>query len=267
MNFKDKYGNTAMVAGASEGLGAAYANALAAKGFDLVLIARRWQALEVLADSIKKKFSVKIILVVCDISADDALQQIINATADTPIDFMVFNAAACYIGPFEKAPLETHLQIARLNAVSSLSFVHHFGSKMVERKRGGIIIMTSLAGFQGAGYVATYGATKAFNRVLAEGLWYEWKDLGVDVVACCCGPIDTPNFTNNNPVKASIFEPKYLVPENVVKEALDKIGKVPSFVCGRAFRVANFFMQHLLPRKTTIKFVGDGTKKMFDVSA
>jgi len=265
MSLKEKYGNTAMIAGASEGLGAAYAHALAAKGFDLVLIARRREALETTASDIKKRYPVKISLVICDLASSDVIEQITIAIGETSIDFLVCNAAASYIGAFEKAPMKTHLDIANLNAVSSLELVYHFGNKMVERKRGGIVMMTSLAGFQGSGYVTTYAATKAFSRVLAEGLWYEWKNFGVDVVACCSGPIATPNFLNTNPVKASIFEPKPQAPEDVVKECLDKIGKVPSFVSGTSFKIAAFLMQRVFSRKRAIHFIGDSTKKIFRV--
>ncbi len=78
--------------------------------------------------------------------------------------------------------------------LTPLDMLHTFGGKMLARGRGGIVLMASLAGFQGSGFLSMYAATKAFNRIMAESLWYEWKDSGVDVIACCAGATSTLNF-------------------------------------------------------------------------
>ena len=123
--------------------------------------------------------------------------------------------------------------------------------------------MASLAGFQGSGYLSVYAATKAFNRVLAESLWYEWKNSGVDVIACCAGATATQNFKNTDPEKPGFFAPGVLSPEEVVKECFKKLGKQPSFITGRGNRLASFIMQKILPRKTAINIMGDTTRKMY----
>jgi uncharacterized protein len=246
-------------------MGAAYAYALAAHGLDLVLIARRAAPLEVTARQITEQFNVKVLPVTCDLAAVDATQQVINATGDTAIDFMVYNAASSYIGPYLATGLSTHTGIASVNALTQLAMLHYFGGKMVERRKGGIVIMASIAGFQGSGYLSTYAATKAFNRVLAEGLWYEWKPMGVDVIACCAGATATPNYINTKPGKASWLEPKPQLPEQVVEECLRKIGTTPSFVSGTGNKLVSFLMQHIFSRKKAIEMMGDGMRKMYGI--
>jgi NAD(P)-dependent dehydrogenase (short-subunit alcohol dehydrogenase family) len=99
--------------------------------------------------------------------------------------------------------------------------------------------------------------------VLAEGLWYEWKSAGVDVIACCAGATTTPNYLNTNPGRASWLEPRPQSAEQVVEECLRRIGTVPSFVSGRGNRWVSFLMQHLFSRKKAIITMGDGMKKMY----
>lgn len=265
MTFKEKYGNTALVAGASEGMGAAFAHALAARGLDLILIARRKGPLDATASQITGKFGVKVQTIICDLTTADAANQIIKATKDKPVDFLVYNAALSYIGPYLATGLDTHQNIAHVNMLTPLAMLHHYGGKMVERGKGGIVLMASIAGFQGSGYLATYAATKAFNRVLAEGLWYEWKLKGVDVIACCAGATATPNYINTNPGKANPMEPKPQLPEQVVEECLRKTGKTPSFISGRGNKLVTFLMQYIFSRKQAVNIMGDGMRKMYGI--
>jgi short-subunit dehydrogenase len=127
------------------------------------------------------------------------------------------------------------------------------------------VIMSSIAGFQGSGFLSTYAATKAFNRVLAEGLWYEWAPHGVDVIACCAGATATPNYINTNPGKASSLEPRSQLPEHVVEECLKRIGTTPSFISGTGNKLVSFLMQHIFSKKQAIKMMGDGIKKMYGI--
>jgi uncharacterized protein len=265
MTFKEKYGDTALVAGASEGMGAAWAHALAARGLHLVLVARRPEVLNTTAAEIAAKYGVRVLPVVCDLASPDATALIADATHDKEIGFLVYNAAASYIGPFLETDSSTHAGIATVNTLTPLSMVHHFGGKMVARRRGGVVLMASIAGFQGSGYLATYAATKAFCRVLAEGLWYEWRPAAVDVIACCAGATMTPNYINTRPGKASPLEPRPQLPEAVVAECLRKIGSAPSFVSGRGNKFVAFLMQHIFSREKAIRTMGDGMKKMYGI--
>lgn len=265
MGFKEKYGPAALVAGASMGLGAAYAHALAAKGLDLVIVARHKEKLEDTAKDISSKYKVSVLPVSCDLASADAVEQIVQATKNMQINFLVYNAAASYIGPFMEVSVSKHTEIATVNTATPLKMVHAFAGNMIENKRGGIVLMSSLAGFQGSGYLSTYAASKAFNRILAESLWYEWKPRGVDVIACCAGATGTPNYYNTNPKPIGLFAPGIQTPEEVAEECLRKIGKTPSFVSGSANKFASFFMQHIFLRKTAINIMGEATKKMYGI--
>ncbi len=262
-HLKQRYGNTALVAGASEGIGAAYATLLAAEGFDLVLVARRLEPLQQFCESLKKKYSVGVTCLSCDLGEIDATGNLLKALNGKEINLLVYNAALSYIGPFIENSPEYHVRMAQVNMITPLNFLHAFGEKMLQKGRGAIILMASLAGFQGSGYLAMYGATKAFNRILAESLWYEWKDRGVDVMACCAGATSTPNFIETQPEKTGFFAPKVQSPEAVATECLKRLGKQPSFISGTGNKVASFIMQKLLPRKMTVTIMGDTTKKMY----
>lgn len=265
MILRERYGKTALVAGASEGIGAAFSRKLASEGFNLVLVARRVDPLVDLAEEIKTKYNVEVQTVSCDLSKIDAAQTLMDAVQNWEIDFFVYNAALSYIGAFEQNNPQHHQQIAITNMLSPLALVQSLGTKMVARKRGAVILMGSLAGLQGAGNLSTYSATKAFNVILGEGLWYEWKDIGVDVISCIAGATSSPNFVKTKPKKAGLIEPKVQTPEQVVKECFAQLGKQPRVITGRANRIASFFMHRLLPRKLAIKIMGDTTKKMYEL--
>ena len=265
MNLKQKYGNTALVAGASEGIGAAFATHLAAEGMDLVIIARRLQPLEQLADLLKNKFRINVKCISCDLSEFNATQLVEEALNGLDISLLVYNAALSYIGPFLKNSVEDHNRAAQLNMITPLNMVRLFGEKMSTRGKGAVVLMTSLAGFQGSGYLAVYAATKAFNRILAESLWYEWKNSGVDIIACCAGATATPGYKNSHPEKTGFFTPRVLDPEEVADECLKKLGKQPSFITGRGNRIASFIMQKIMPRKMAVNIMGDTTRKMYRV--
>lgn len=265
MTFKEKYGPVALVAGASEGLGAAFAHRLASFGLDLVLVGRREKNLKNTARDLRGFFPVNVWPVSCDLAAADATQQIRDAIGNRMINFLVYNAALSYIGPFLLNPVIEHTNMATVNMLTPIKMIHHFGAQMLEEKRGGIVIMSSLAGFQGSGFLSTYAATKAFSRILGESLWYEWKNKGVDVVACCAGATLTPNYIQSNPKKMTLFAPKPQLPTEVVDECLRKIGKTPSFVSGRSNKIASFLMNRIFSRKRSINLMGDTTKNMYRI--
>jgi short-subunit dehydrogenase len=263
MTLKEKYGSTALVAGASEGIGAAFAEYLAAEGMDLVLIARHIQPLQQFADYLQNKYKVMTICLSCDLAELNSTRQILDALNGKEISLIVYNAAQSYIGPFIKNTVQNHSRMAQVNMITPLNLLHLFGEKMVDRGKGAIILMASLAGFQGSGYLSVYAATKAFNRILAESLWYEWKNSGVDVIACCAGATSTPGYKNSNPEKTGFFTPRVLSPQEVAAECFKKLGNKPSFITGRGNRIASFIMQKIIPRKMAITVMGDTTRKMY----
>jgi short-subunit dehydrogenase len=263
MQLKQKYGNVALIAGASEGLGAAYANHLASEGMDLVLLARRTEPLELLANQLMDQYKIKVQNISCDLADLHAVKKIQEELNGKEIHVLIYNAAISYIGPFEKNSIEHHQQLAIANMNTPMQMVQVFGETMLKNGKGAIVLMASLAGFQGSGFLAAYAASKAFNKVLAESLWYEWKDRGVDVMACCAGATSTPNYLNTQPGKTSVFAPKVQTPEEVVKDCFKNLGKMPSVITGRGNRIASFIMQKLMSRKMAINTMGNTTRKMY----
>ena len=265
MSLLSKYGETAMIAGASEGIGAAFAIYLAKNGMNLVLIARRLEPLEAFAKKLKEKYQVQVQTISCDLSTPQAAQNLMDELAPTEIDVLIYNAALSYIGAFEENSIEHTQQIVFTNMLTPLNLVQHFGKKMLDRKRGAIVLMSSIAGSQGAGYLSTYAASKAFNTILGESLWYEWKDKGIDVIACLAGATSSPNFINTKPKNTGFIKPKVQTPEEVVQECFSNLGKQPRIISGRANRIVSFLMHRILPRKLAIKIMGDTTRKMYDL--
>jgi NAD(P)-dependent dehydrogenase (short-subunit alcohol dehydrogenase family) len=145
-------------------------------------------------------------------------------------------------------------------------WIYAFAVNMIEQKRGAIVLMSSIAGFQGSGYLSAYAASKAFGRILAESLWYEWKSKGVDVIACCAGATATPNYYNSNPKKTGFPAPRPQTSEQVVEACLKRIGKTPSFISGNENKIASFLMQHIFSRRMAINLMGDNMRKIYGIT-
>jgi len=163
-------------------MGAAFAHALARRDLNLVIIAGRKEILESTAKELFKRFLIEVWSVCCDLAAPYALDQIRSTIGDETINFLDSKAALTHIGPFLDQPVSKHIRIAGVNMITILNMLYHYRGQMVDAGRGGIVLMSSLAGNQGSGFLATYAVTKAFSRIQAEGLWYEWKSKGVDVI-------------------------------------------------------------------------------------
>jgi len=253
----ERYGRTALVAGASEGIGAAFARTLARRGFDLVLVARRREPLTSFARSLGTDHRADVLPVPLDLGAPDAAERLWRSCDGREIGLLVYNAAAAALGPFLERPLEDHVAAIDVNVRAPLALAHRFGRSMASRGRGGIVLMSSLSGFQGTPLVATYAATKAFDLVLAEGLWDELRGRGVDVLACCAGATSTPGYERSAPAgRASRFAPRVQRPEEVAEAALRALGRRPSVVCGPGNALASIVMRRLLSRRSAVLLMG-----------
>ncbi len=256
----EKYGPWALVAGASEGIGAAFAQALAAQGLNLVLIARRAAPLEVMAADIRESHGVDVKTATLDLAKDDFLPRLVLLSAGLDIGLVIFNATASYVGRFNDQSFESKQQIIDLNCRAVTMVADHFGQKFTARGKGGLVLMSSLAGLQGSPLVATYGATKSFMRVLAEGLWDEWQADGVDVLACVAGATDTPGYKSSNPKGKAPTQDA----DAVARTALRALGKKPVVITGFVNRLAAFVVQRLLPKPLAIRFMGQQTRRLYD---
>ena len=261
--FLGRYGPWAVVAGASEGLGAEFAAELAGRGLNLLLVARRRPELEELSNVLTNECGVEVRPLVLDLARADAAEKIQEETADLDIGLLVYNAAYSIIGPFLDHSSDDHLKELNVNCRTPLAITHHLAKRMVDRGQGGIVLLSSMAGFQGSPLIANYAATKAYNAILAEGLWDELRESGVDVLACCPGATRTPNYQRSNPATAGSALVPVMEAEAVVREALEQLGKRPSMIPGRRNRVAAFLLHRILPRRRAIAIMGGNMRSMY----
>ena len=257
--LRERYGPWAIVAGASEGLGAAFVRRLAAEGFHVVAVARRAAMLEALAAELRAAHGVELRCLALDLASPQLPAHLLAATADLDVGLVVYNAALSLIGPFLSQSLDDKLRVIDVNCRGPLVFADHFGRRLAERGRGALVLMSSLAGSQGSPLVATYAATKAFNLVLGEGLWEELGHHGVDVLACRAGAIRTPAYEATAPAR----HPPLQEAAEVVDEALRALGRKPSVVTGFVNRLGAFFLGRILPRRTAIHIMASSTRRMY----
>ncbi len=187
LSAKERYGGWVLVAGASAGLGAAFAFESARLGFDVVLLARRADALEETAATIRAKHGVATRCIVADLARDDIADVVAAQTADLDVGVLVYNAAAELYGPFLTLDADSHRTNVAVNCFAPTVLAEHFGARMRDRGRGAIALVSSLAGLQGTRYLTIYAAGKAYELILAEGLWDELGDHGVDALAYVVG--------------------------------------------------------------------------------
>ncbi|MGB5355845.1 MAG: SDR family NAD(P)-dependent oxidoreductase [Eudoraea sp.] len=258
IDFKTKYGPWAIIAGASEGLGAAFAEALAKRHLNLVLIARRSDKLEQLSHKLRDNYPIEIINHSIDL-ADFEQTKLFFSELSIDIGLLVYNAAYAPIGYFENIPEHDLDQIVNVNIKTPLLLTKLVSAKMIEMGKGGIVLMSSLAGSHGSPKIATYAASKAFNIILAEGLWNELKRHGIDVLASCAGAITTPGYTKAQNAKEA---PGTLDAATVAEKTIKALGKGPTTVPGTVNKVARFFMGRLFSRKFAISIMDKNTQKL-----
>ncbi len=181
----------ALVTGASAGLGREYAHALAARGHDLVLVARRADRLAALAQELRDRYRVEVEVCVADLATDDGCAHCCATVVDREVDVAVLNAGFGSLGPFAAADAAWETAMVRLNCVSVVELMRAVLPGMIGRGRGAVLIVSSAAAWHPVPYMATYGATKAFELHFVQALAEELRETGVQVSAVCPGPTAT----------------------------------------------------------------------------
>lgn len=261
--FVRRYGPWAIVAGASEGIGAAFARQLAERGLSLLLIARRTEPLAALAEELRTRHRVEVKTISLDLAAADAQEHAQKLVDEHEVGLLVYNAAFSTVARFIDSSVDDKLRTVDVNVRAPILFAHVVVPQMVQRGRGGVILMSSLTALFAAPYVATYGATKAFNLALGEALAYELAPRGVDVLSCCAGATQTPAFRKAAD-RAGGKAPFAMAAEDVVKEALAKLPRQGSMIPGRLNRLAAFVLGRLLPRRVAVGIMGRATEAMLE---
>jgi short-subunit dehydrogenase len=259
--FSEKYGPWALVTGASRGLGAELARQCAQRGLNAVLVATNADLLRSRADELEREYGIETRTVALDLSREDILHQLAPVTDSLEVGLLVNNAGVSRVRPFLHHDLDHLLQELHVNARAGLVLAHHFGSKMEERKRGGIIFVSSGSALYGTAFCANYAGTKAYDLILAESLWYELGRHGVDVLGFMAGSTKTPGWDANEPRPDRLV--KVMDPRAAVAEALDALGKRPSIIVGRRNRAAYFIMGKMMSRAGAIRTLGRSMDRMF----
>lgn len=218
--FLMKYGPWALVTGASSGMGAAFARHLAERKLNVVLVARRADRLRDLAHELERKASVQTRVVPADLSRDDFMPKLKDATNGLEINLLVNNAGMEMTGEFLANDLDAEVRMLQLNCRAPLILTHAYGKAMQERRCGGIIFLASIVGFVGIPVWSHYAATKGHTLLFAEGLAEELTKDGVDVLALC------PGLTRTELMQFTAFgKIMSMDADTVVRVALKSLGK------------------------------------------
>lgn len=243
--FRKKYGPWALITGASSGIGAEFARQLAQKGLNLVLVARRKDRLEELAEQLERANGISVKTVPVDLTNPGFIVPIRHVTDPLEIGLLVNNAGAASEGRFLDNAVEDALQVLHINCQAPLILTHEFGRKMTQRKRGGLIFLASMLAYQGVPFMADYASTKGFNLLFAEALWWELQKDHVDVLAL------SPGFTQTELVKDLNFSTIPISPmpvQPVVTAALRALGHQPAVIPGLINKILNLSGKYLTSR-------------------
>jgi short-subunit dehydrogenase len=255
-------GSTALITGASKGLGKVFAQTLAARGMNLVLVARSGDALQALATDLAGRYGVKSIALDADLSEPNAATQIAEELArrGVQVDLLINNAGLGLTGSFLSHDLRKKQSEILVNVHALAALSHVFGSGMAKRGSGGIINLASNASFQPIPFMATYAATKAFVLHFSEALQFELAGTGVHVMAACPGPTATSFFDG---VSTNVSPKDMDSSESVVEKTLKAFdqGKAVAYPGRTSVRAATW-LSRLLPRALVVRAAAMASGKM-----
>jgi short-subunit dehydrogenase len=255
-DLKTRFGPTALVTGASDGIGRAFAEALAIQGLDLVLVARREAVLQDLAHDLSTTHGVNVQVIAADLSALGAVDEILAQTAALPIGLLVASAGFGSIGPFLDLDAGTEANMVDVNCRSVVELTHGLASRMVAKGRGGIVLFSSIVGFSGAPFSATYAATKGFVQSFAEGLAVELRPSGISVLSVAPGPVGT-GFA----ARAGMQMGKAETPETVARASLAALASGGTLRPGFLAKLLGWSLA-MMPRWSRVRLLGQIMKGM-----
>lgn len=254
--FYAQYGPWAVVTGASSGIGRAIATKLAQTGLNLVLVARSRSVLEEMAENFRTRNGVEVKVVNLDLSSETADEELVTACDNLDVGLLVAAAGFGTSGSFLDSNSAREVEMLTVNCRALLSESLYFAQRFAKRGRGGMILMSSIVGFQGMPYAAHYAATKGYVQTLAEALNAELAAFGVDVLAAAPGPTDS-GFAERAEMKMG----KALQPEDIAQPILDALGRKTTILPGLLSKLLVYSLIPL-PRRTRIRIMGSVMSKM-----
>lgn len=250
---KRTFGPWAVVTGASSGIGKEFARQLAASGLNLVLVARRLALLEEVGRELSRDFSIAYRTVEVDLTEPDFLDTIEAATGDLDVGLLVSNAGAGHLGAFLTLEADDLLSLVQLNALAHLRLSHHFGRRLAQRERGGILLVSALGAGEGLPYMANDGAAKAYVLSLGEALHVEFQPFRVHVTVLLPGGVETPVLAKLG-LDAGSLPMRPLSVEQCVAEGLAALNANRAIhIPGRMFRI----IARLSPRSMMTRMNGN----------
>jgi short-subunit dehydrogenase len=257
-----RYGEWALVAGAAEGIGAAFSTLLAGSGMNLILSDNNNNSLNTLADELERVHGITTIRLYQDLSEENASMVCLDKAKEVDFRLMIYVPAFSRVGKFSGYTTEEINRFLSLNVSTPVHLVHSFLRKRQKGKRYGVILMSSLAGMLGPALAAPYAATKAFSLVFSESLFHELKNERVEILACCAGPTSTPTYWKSKPGnQGRIIE--IMKPLDVAGYALKMLGKRPVCIPGWKNRLFYYFLTRVIPRKIAGTLVSNSMLKMY----
>lgn len=264
MTFADCYGPWAVIAGASEGTGRAFARRIAANGVNCVLIARREAPLSAVADEVRAESGVECITAAVDLSQPDACDRVIAAVGQREVGLFVANAGADPNGAhFLDRDIDTWTALVNRNVVTTMRCCHHFGGLMRQRRRGGLLLVGSGSCYGGGSYMAAYSASKAFDLCFAESLWAELRPHDVNVLYLALNMTDTPALRELLAEKGLPVPDNLASPDDVAETGLARLPHGPVHNWGYSEDEAGFAPNAPSARRARILAVDESSKRVF----
>ncbi|MGE5302767.1 MAG: SDR family NAD(P)-dependent oxidoreductase [Alphaproteobacteria bacterium] len=260
MTFKERYGPWALITGASSGIGAEFARQLAALGLNLILVARRKQKLDDLARQLEGAGQITVQTIAADLSRPDFLSSMVSELGSIEVGLLVNNAGFGLAREFLDHEIEKELALLDVNCRAPLILTHVVGRRMAQRKRGGVIFVSSVVGFLATPFQAHYAASKAYELFLAEALGFELKKNGIDVLALCPGATETEfhAVAGAHAVAAMPVAP-------VVATAISQLGKRPVVIPYWRNRLL-VYMLKVTPRRLHTYLAGRVMRRVIQAS-
>ena len=261
-DFIERYGGWALVAGAADGIGAAFSEALARKGVNLLMADKNAELLEEVSCRLESSYKIRTATLCVDLSSKDAWKNCMNAMGDFDCRLLVYVPAYSPVRPFlanDENDMDLFLD---LNCRTPLQLCLAFGRRVKHERSSGILLLSSLAGLIAPVYSAAYAGTKAFNILLAESLNAEFREHSMDVTVCCAGITSTATFWSGNPEKKEL-KSGIMEPGEVARYALKSLGKKAICIPGWKNRLIYFFLTRVIPRKVAVRLVNRAMHKIY----
>lgn len=247
--LKTKYGEWAIITGASSGIGVELATQLATAGFNLVINSRHLDKLQEVEKRLNSFSNIEIKIVASDVSETEGIDKIIQTAQGLNVGLVIVSAGFGTSGNFIDSSLHSEINMLKVNCEASLSLTHYYSQQFVQKKRGGIILMSSMVAFQGTPYSANYAATKAYVQTLAEAIAVELKPNGVDVLAAAPGPVES-GFSQRANMKMSMS----MRPEQAGVPILKALGRKTTVLPGLLTKLLVYSLR-TVPRWGKVKIM------------